>query len=89
MSIMYHTKEVNETIVVENWGDFKYLRELMDKYGETKFPFFGNNQNDEDVEIHICPDTITLITYQSNHWIRKNVYYRDGSSEELYQGKWE
>ena len=61
------------------------MLDLMDKYGGSSTMFPGQNENDEPVYISIFYDKIVTMTSQSNGWTRKNIYYRDGSSEELYE----
>lgn len=31
---------------------------------------------------------IDVVNFQSNGWTRWNVYWRDGTREELFEGKW-
>ena len=78
-----------DQIQIDDWSDLDYLQTLMDKYGEsTDEDFFGKNQNGEDIRIAIHPDRIILVTYQENGWVRKNYYWADGTTEELFDGKW-
>ena len=58
---------------------------LMDTYGDSDTMFPGVNEDGETVWISIFPDKIVTSTLQRNNWTRKNIYYRDGSSEELYE----
>ena len=67
--------------------DFESMISLMDKYGDSKYPYFGENEDGEMVSISIFPDKIVTMTYQSNGWHRKNVYWRDGTREELFEGR--
>ena len=64
--------------------DLKGMIELMDKYGDSQTLYPGENDEGELVHIFIFHDMIVTETLQSNNWIRKNIYYRDGSREELY-----
>ena len=68
------------------------LLEIMKKHGSNQFPFFGKNENGESVEIHVCSNSITLITYQKNGWLRRNIYTDSGDgniiSEELFDGRY-
>lgn len=69
--------------------NFKSLCELMDKYGETlKTMLFGENEDGETTITSINPDNIVVDTQQSNGWVRRNIYWRDGTREELFDGKW-
>lgn len=65
-------------------NDYRGCIALMDKYGDSESAFFGNNEEGEDVIISINEDNITLQTLQDNGWIRTNVLWRDGTTEELY-----
>ena len=65
------------------------MRTLMRQYGESKLPFFGENEHGESISISVFPDKIVTVTQQSNGHNRKNVYYPDGSSEELFEGRWD
>ena len=38
--------------------------------------------------ISVAKDRIDVVTFQSNGWTRRNVYWRDGTTEELFEGKW-
>lgn len=51
------------------------------------FPLVGENEDGESVYVEICPDRIRVETTQRNDWIRVNVYWRDGLTEELYDGR--
>lgn len=54
-----------------------------------KFPLFGKNEDGEATIIyHGVSDNeefFKTTTAQSNGWIRVNIYYADGSCEELYE----
>lgn len=65
------------------------IRSLMEEYGDSKFPFFGENDNGESIEIHICPTSVIHVTYQNNGWIRKDCFDEHGYYEaEMYGGRW-
>lgn len=69
--------------------DWPGMRKLMDRHAEFDTMLFSKNQNEETMHISIFEDRIICVVYQHNHWIRKMVYWRDGTVEELYEGKWE
>lgn len=69
-------------------SDWDLMFRLMRDYGDSEMPFKGTNQDGESVDISINPDNITTMTYQSNGWIRENVYHDDYTVEELYHGRW-
>lgn len=68
-----------------NPHDLKGMRRLMDKYGESNTMFPGKNEIGERVHISIFHDKIVVSTFQTNDWIRKNTYYRDGSRDETFE----
>lgn len=64
--------------------DYEGLTAIMDNHYMDN-PFFGTNENGENVIIEVVKDSVTVKTFQSNGWERINTYYRDGSIEELYE----
>lgn len=69
-----------------NWSS---MINLMNEYGSTDYCFSGENIEGESIRISILTDKIITCTYQSNGWIRKNVYHReDLIIETLFDGKW-
>ncbi len=68
--------------------DLDLMVSLMDDYQKYDSTLFGTNENGEHVNIGIYKDRIAVRTYQKNGWTRLNVYYRDGSSEEVFDGRW-
>ena len=68
--------------------DLKAMCKLMDEYGDSDTMFTGTNTELEDTTISIFHDRIVYVTFQSNGWVRKNVYWRDGTREELFDGRW-
>ena len=72
-----------------NFNSYAELIELMNN--EKKYPMvlLGENVNGEDTLIDIESDFIEVETYQKNGWIRRNVYWRDMTVEELYDGRWQ
>ena len=65
-------------------NDLGSMCELMDKYGDSDTMFMGVNTEFEETEIFIFPDKIVYATYQK----RENVYWRDGTREETFKGRW-
>lgn len=70
-----------------NPSDIKSMQNLMNTYGKSDTMKIGTNELGEKVLISIFEDRIVVVTYQSNKWIRKNIYHYDGTSEELFEGK--
>lgn len=68
-----------------NPHDLKGMCALMDKYGNNETMFPGENEAGERVHISIFPDKIVVATFQTNDWLRKNTYYRDGSRDETFE----
>lgn len=61
----------------------------MEKYGSSPTSFSGVNVDDEDIEISISSDQITVLTFQKNGWTRRNTYYKNtDETDETYEGKW-
>ena len=83
----------NKTIPADDLNKFTTVegrRELMKKYGESDTAYMGHNEDGELVMVSIYTNELIVVTYQSNHWIRKDVYDENGEySEELYDGRWE
>lgn len=71
-------------------NDPKLLRTLMKEHGSSRFPFYGKNDEGEDIEIHISKNSIIYKTYQSNGWLRANHYDADGyPAGETFEGRWD
>ena len=66
-------------------SDQEAMVRLMDEHGDSKTMYPGKNEDGEDVYISIFRDKIVTTTSQRNGWLRKNIYYRDGSSEEMFE----
>ena len=71
-------------------GDPGSMVALMDELGsETDTLYSGVNESGETLHISIFPDKISVLVFQGNGWLRRSVYHRDGTSEEIYEGRWE
>ncbi len=77
----------NKTIPI-NPKNYAALVELMDHEKDYSSVLVGTNENGEDTITTIEKDYIEVETNQNNGWIRRNVYWRDGTTEELYNGHW-
>jgi len=80
-------KEENMTFSFDP-SDFKGMLKLMDEKGNSNTMFLGSNESMEDTTISIFRDKIIYVTFQSNGWVRKNIYRRDGTTEETFDGRW-
>ena len=80
---------MNENNMVEiDFNNDTQLRELMEEYGDSTQMFFGKTEDGEDQQISINSDCIVVDTFQRNHWVRRNIYWDDGTVEETFEGKW-
>lgn len=61
---------------------------LMDRYGEGTPVYGGTNEHGENITIGVSHNVIEVTTYQDNGWTRVNAYHRDGTREEMYEGRW-
>lgn len=68
--------------------DLDGMRRLMDEYGGSSASFDGTNEDIEQISISIAKDRIDVVTFQDNGWTRRNVYWWDGTREEIFEGKW-
>ena len=79
----------NTDIMSSDYNRPEFVQEamnaLMDKHGKSKTMYPGTNEHGESVYISIFEDMIVTMTTQSNGWMRKNIYYRDGSREETFE----
>lgn len=66
-------------------SDQESMNRLMDEHGDSTTMYPGKSEHGEDVYISIFTDRIVTSTTQSNGWIRKNIYHRDGTREEMYE----
>lgn len=64
--------------------DYESLIEIMDTYNHLDYMLFGEDAEGQSVTISIWPDYIVVDTLQKNGWTRRNVYWRDGDTEELF-----
>lgn len=68
--------------------DFAGLVRIMDRYGDREGIFVGQNEEGEDMMVSVSHGDLTVTTFQKNGWTRKDVYFREGVSETLFEGKW-
>ena len=60
------------------------IEELCAKYSHLDHALIGETVEGETIMISINKGEVITEVYQDNGWVRKNIYYLDGSSEELY-----
>ena len=70
--------------------DLNGMIALMDELGtDTDDVVYPDvNQVGDTIHISIFPNKISIRVFQENGWIRRSVYHRDGTSEEIYEGRW-
>ena len=76
---------MNNQKIVFNPKNYSEIITLMDKYGDSKNLFFGENENGESITLDISHDKVMVSTLQKNGWERINIYHRDGTTEETYK----
>ena len=54
------------------------IRNLMEQYGNSEYPYHGKNEDGQDVEIHIGKTSVIYKTFQSNGWVRVNYFDENG-----------
>ena len=75
--------------LAKNFADIESRRKIIEEYADSEQPFFGINEDEEQVELHVAESGIILKTYQSNGWLRVNYYDAEGYPEgETFEGKW-
>lgn len=47
--------------------------------------FAGTNDKKNIVIVKVTDNELIITTCQDNGWLRKNIYYRDGTTEEIYE----
>lgn len=66
------------------------VQDIIDRCRETGVWFgTGTNERGEDISIEVTDEYVDIMTFQHNHWIRVNEYYVDGSTCEMFEGRWE
>lgn len=60
-----------------------FYEELKNKHGYVE-GLVGENSDNETVIVTIDQESASIRTLQKNGWIRENIYYKDGTQEELY-----
>lgn len=71
-----------------NFSDINDVIRITELYGDSEFPFFGENQSGENIAVSVFRDRIVVNTEQSNGFVRVNTYWKDGLIEEMFDGKW-
>ena len=69
-------------------NDMKGMIAIMDEHCNSATMYPGTNENGETVFMSVYPERIVVSTMQDNGWNRVNTYWRDGTREETFDGKW-
>lgn len=88
MAKAYLTDERKDLLFNFDPTDLSAMRKLMDRHGDSNKLFVGMNTEAERTTISIFREKIICMTYQHNGWVRKNTYWRDGTREETFDGRW-
>ena len=62
-----------------------YYDELVEKYGLIPEAKVGVNEDGDYCMVSIDETCACIRTLQKNNWMSVNIYYKDGTSEELYE----
>ena len=80
--------DMEDTTVILDPSDLNSMIKLMDDLCERETMLAGETEDGEPITISVWKDRITTVTLQKNGWVRENIYHRDGTREELFNGKW-
>lgn len=61
-----------------DFSDPESVKDLMNNYSSVNTMLFSTNQNGETQTISIAKDSVVVVTYQNNHYVRTNHYDSDG-----------
>lgn len=64
-------------------------RKLMDELGDSKTFFVGHNEYGETTHTSISHESIVMETFQDNGWLRQDWLYYDGTTCEIYKGRYD
>lgn len=72
-----------------DFGDPNSIVDAMKKFGDSRSPYSGSNDEGETILVHIGPTDLILETFQSNGWVRKDFFNEYGELEgQTYDGRW-
>lgn len=62
------------------------LKDLIDKFKKDELDrdIYVGTDGDKNIILVKVAEELTITTCQSNGWLRKNIYYKDGTVEEMY-----
>lgn len=72
-----HNKVIHQQLRVD-FSDPKSVKDLMNNYSSVNTMLFGTNQDGETQTISIAKDSVVVVTYQNNHYVRTNHYDSNG-----------
>lgn len=77
---------MNPQIKVDRLTDPKYVQMCVNKY--LGLSGSSTNSNGEEVTVIVRSDSVEVTTFQHNRWVRQNIYWTDGTVEEMFDGRW-
>lgn len=84
----YNFNQENMKSIEFDSTDLDGLVKLMNNHELHGHIILCINQNGESMHLSIQEDRIDAHVFQHNHRIRHTVYHRNGTVEEMYEGKW-
>ena len=83
-------KKIRLNELAADFGNIENRRLLIKEFADSEFPFTGENTDGETMQMSISVSGIVVVTFQSNGWIRKNLFDANGNAEgETFDGRWE
>ena len=73
-----YNKVIHQQLIRIDFSDPKSVKDLMNNYSSVNTMLFGTNQNGETQTISIAKDSVVVVTYQDNHYVRTNHYDSNG-----------
>lgn len=71
-----------------DFSDLPAMRKVMDNYHHLTTMLIGKSDSGEDTYTSVNSDHIVHDTFQKNGWVRRNILWYDGTSEEMYPERW-
>ena len=75
------TRKQEEADFVFDPDDIDGMKNLMEEYGGRSTMYHGKNVKGEDITISIFNDGITVLTYQKDGWIRRDIFMSNSDGD--------
>lgn len=72
-------------MTIFNLNNKEDVLNLINKYGKTENPLFGETENGKPVELSIFDDCIVTKTTMNDGWMQIVIYNADGTCEETFE----